>query len=115
MVGEAEQSLSVEEGTAVHSFAGVPHPVCYDGDLGHTSRVQHKIDTGDTSPFRQSVRCMPQLWHHEAKNQLNDMLSKGVIQPSSTPWVSPVVLVRKKDGSFCFCIDYRKVNSVTEI
>ena len=41
------------------------------------------------------------------------MLAKDVIQPSSSPWASPIVLVGKKDGSICYCIDYRKVNSVT--
>ena len=42
------------------------------------------------------------------------MLGREVIQPSSSPWESPVVMVPKKDGSFCFCIDYRKVNSITQ-
>ena len=42
-----------------------------------------------------------------------EMLDKDVIQPSNSPWASPVVLVRKKDGTSRFCVDYRKVNSVT--
>ena len=41
------------------------------------------------------------------------MLEKRVIQPSDSPWSSPIVLVKKKDGSVRFCIDYRKVNAIT--
>lgn len=48
------------------------------------------------------------------KQQVADMLGKGVIQSSTSLWASPVVLVKKKDGSFRFCVNYRKLNTVTK-
>ena len=44
---------------------------------------------------------------------MNDMLSKGIIEPAQGSWASPIVLVRKKDGSTRFCVDFRKLSEVT--
>ena len=48
----------------------------------------------------------------EVNRLVNDMLSKDIIERSTSPWASPVVLVKKRDGSYCFCVDYWKVNRV---
>ena len=49
----------------------------------------------------------------ELKAQLKDLLDKGFIQPSISPWGSPVLFVKKKDGSLRMCIDYPQLNKVT--
>ena len=82
-------------------------------DFGRTSRIKHRINIGDAAPIRQRVRRIPPLHREEARKLLSEMLKKDVIQPSSSPWASPIVLVQKKDGSVRFCVDYRKVNAVT--
>ena len=82
-------------------------------DLGRTDRLRHRIDTGSSSPVRQPVRRISPGRREEVKGLLNQMLERGVIEPSSSPWASPVVLVQKKDGTTRFCIDYRKLNYAT--
>ncbi|KAJ8417811.1 hypothetical protein AAFF_G00226540 [Aldrovandia affinis] len=49
-----------------------------------------------------------------AEDQIRDMAAAGVIEPSDSPWVAPAVLVKKKDDSWCFCIDYRRLNAMTK-
>ena len=46
---------------------------------------------------------------------IQNMIAQGVIQNSSSPWVSPVVLDEKRDGCYCFCVDYRHLNAVTKV
>ena len=83
-------------------------------ERGETDLVQLEIHTGDAPPKKQPVRRMPFVVRQEIARQLKHMQATGVITPSSSPWASPVVLVRKKDGTHRFCIDYRQLNSVTK-
>jgi len=86
----------------------------FDESLGYTDVITHKINTGDTAPIRQYPRRFPYAYREEVSRQISDMLQQGVIQQSNSPWASPIVLVKKKDGNFRFCVDYRKVNAVTK-
>lgn len=82
----------------------------HEEDLGRTSTVKHKIPTGDANPIRERFRPLPPMMK-EVRALLSNMLEKGVVCESSSPWAAPIVLVRKKDGSWRFCVDYRKLNS----
>ena len=82
-------------------------------DMGHTNATEHKIvlKDPDTQPSKECFRRIPPHQLDEVREHLKLMLDAGVIRPSNSPWCNAVVLVRKKDGSLCFCIDFRKLNS----
>ena len=84
-------------------------------DTGHTKAVKHKIvlKDPDTPPFKERFRRIPPPQLDKVRAHLKMMLDAGVIRPSNSPWCNTVVLVRKKDGSLCFCIDFRRLNSLT--
>ena len=84
-----------------------------DMEQGETKGVEHVIETGDHQPIRQAARRVPFAYRSEITQMINEMLASGVIQESSSPWASPVVLVRKKDNTLRFCVDYRRLNAVT--
>ena len=81
---------------------------------GRTDKVLHGIDTGDAAPFKIPYRRLPLAKRVVAEEEINRMLEQGVIEPSNSPWSSPVCMVTKKDGAIRFCIDYRKLNSMTK-
>ena len=83
------------------------------GKLGRTNIVQHTIDTGDSKPIKQPLRRAPFKQQEIIEQEVEKMLEAGVVQPSDSPWSSPVVLVRKKDGSHRFCVDFRRLNRET--
>ncbi|MEE4247446.1 MAG: reverse transcriptase family protein [Kangiellaceae bacterium] len=85
----------------------------HDLDLGRTNMLKHHIRLTDDLPFKQRHRRVPPHLVEEVKRHLAEMLELGVIRESESPFASPVVLVRKKDGSLRFCIDLRKLNSRT--
>jgi transposase InsO family protein len=82
------------------------------GPVGRTPNVKHSIPT-EGRPVRQPLRRIPEALKGAVDAEVTKMLEHGVVQPSSSPWSSPIVMVKKKDGSWRFCVDYRKLNSVT--
>ena len=84
-----------------------------DLDIGRFTALVHYVKTGKAFPIKQGMRRTPLGFEGEEKKTIDSMLDAGVIEPSRSEWASPPVLVRKKDGSWRYCIDYRSVNNVT--
>ena len=82
-------------------------------DLGKTDLVKHSIKLTDETPFKEPYRRKPSGLYVEVRVHLKEMLDAGAIRESESPYSSNVVLVRKKDGSLRFCIDFRKLNNRT--
>ena len=81
-------------------------------DRGKTHLVKHTINTGDHKPIKQRPRCLPLAKCEAEREEVDKMLQAGVIEPSSSPWASPIVSVTK-NGSIRYCIDYRQLNNIT--
>ena len=107
---DAEQMAAVRQLLQRHRSCIALSP----NELGCTSLVEHSIDTGDSRPIHQSQRRFAPFKRSVIQTQVKDMIQQGVVVPSSSPWSSPVVLVRKKYGTIRFCVDYRKINSLTK-
>ena len=82
--------------------------------LGCTSAMEHEICIKNTEPFKEQFQCIPPPLLEEVRASLRDMLELGVIHPSQSPWCNVVVLVRKKDGTLCFCVNFRCLNTWTK-
>ena len=83
-------------------------------DLRRTNLIYHTIDIGDSGPVRQGMRRIPPDQIGVLKAKVDELQSARMVEPSCSPFASPTILVKKKDGSWRLCIDYRKLNSVTK-
>jgi hypothetical protein len=84
-----------------------------DTDVGLAGVTKHQIRLTNETPIYQRPRRFPQPIADEIERQCKELNSLDIIEPSVSPWSSPVVPVRKKDGSVRMCIDYRQLNRVT--
>ena len=82
-------------------------------DLGNCDLVKHEINLSDETPFKEPHRRIPPALFQEVREHLKEMLAADAIRPSQSPFSSNVVVVRKKDGTIRFCVDYRKLNNRT--
>ena len=83
-----------------------------EDDLGCTLLLEHMIETHGPL-LRQPYRRQNPAVQREEMAQVQQMLASDVIRPSNSPWASPVVMVKKKDGSLRFCVDFRQLNAAT--
>ena len=86
----------------------------HEFDLGNFTAIEHAIETGDAKPIKQRFRRTPTCFVGEEEKHLEKMLKADVIEPSISEWASSPVLVRKRDGSVRWCVDYRALNKVTK-
>ena len=84
-----------------------------ENDVGLADVIPHKIILHDATPVYQRPRRFPPPITREMDEQCQVLLDLGVIEHSSSPWSSPLVPVRKKDGGLRLCVDYRRLNALT--
>lgn len=88
--------------------------VSSDNRLGRTNNITMHIDTGDAKPFKQRQYLMSPYMLKILNDELDEMLKLDVVEPSQSPWNSPVLLEKKSSGEYRFCFDGRKLNEVTK-
>lgn len=82
-------------------------------DLGNFTDIEHPISTEAAKPIKMKMRRTPASFVPEEESHLQKMLKAGVNRPSLSEWCSAPVLIRKRDGSVRWCVDYRALNNVT--
>ena len=75
--------------------------------------TEHHIETGLAQPVRLPPYRPPHAYRDAVKKELQEMLSSGIIEPSTSEWSAPIVLVKKKDGSMRLCVDHRRLNQIS--
>ena len=83
-------------------------------ELGCTSAIEHEIRINNSEPFKERFRHIPPPLLEEVRASLWDMLDAAVIHLSQSLWCNAVVLVRKRDGTLCFCVDFRHLSVWTK-
>ena len=106
------QTLTAEQQLQLDDVLG-KFDIVLDKEPGLTSLVKFEMDTGDNTPIYQRSYSTPVALRAKVDDEIDWLLQRGFIRPSSSPWASPMVTVKKPDGSARLCADFRKINSLT--
>ncbi|CAF0923029.1 unnamed protein product [Brachionus calyciflorus] len=82
-------------------------------DIGFHDKTKFKINTGNHNPIKRRPYRIPYAEQFEVDNMIKEMKDIKIIRKSKSPWAFPFVIVQKKDGTYRFCFDYRKLNEIT--
>ena len=81
---------------------------------GQTTLAEHRIETGTARTVKLPPYRIPHAYRGAVEKEIQEMLEEGIIEPSMSVWCSPIVPVKKKDGSLHLCVDYRWLNSISQ-
>ena len=84
-----------------------------DGDIGCIDKLELKLNMKDQTPVQKTYNSIPRPLYPEVKQHIEDLLNRGRVTNSKSPYSSPVVCVRKKNGELRLCVDYRELNKRT--
>ncbi|TWW74006.1 Retrovirus-related Pol polyprotein from transposon 297 [Takifugu flavidus] len=104
---ESQEEDQRQQDTQKHESWDPPVPIDH---LLPGQQQKLKIRLSDTTPVRRTYTSVPKPLHKEVKEYLEDLLNRGWIRKSRSSYSSPIVCVRKKDGSLRLCVDYRELN-----
>ena len=90
------------------------YPKVFSDEPGKTEVCELEIRTGDSPPIASAPYRVPDKLKDDVKKEIENLVEMGVASASHSPWASPIVPVCKKDGKLRLCVDYRKLNSVTQ-
>ena len=85
----------------------------FDGDLGFCDVLKHSIPTTTDKPVYLPHWQIPVQLQSEVRKCLDNWLKQGIIRPSKSPYASQVVIVHKKTGEICLCVNFRKLNAIS--
>lgn len=112
-INHITSDLEQPQHLALETLINESFPACKKGELGRTNLIEYEIKvTGP--PIKQRYYPISPAMQKLVNAELDEMLRLGVVQKSTSAWSSPILMVPKKDGSLRFCVDFRKVNQVTE-
>ena len=108
-------NLTLQQQTEVFKVLNAAKPVfsCGDYDVGQANVTEHTIRLSNDTPIYQRPRRFPSPIMNEIEKQCQELRSLDIIEPSISPWNSPIVPVLKIGGGLRMCLDYRKLNLVT--
>ena len=89
------------------------HTKVFSDISGKTNMIEHKIELSDNNAVKSRPYPLPYAMRENLKREIEDMHSLGFIRGLNSPYASPIVIVKKKNGSDRICVDYRKLNKLT--